>query len=37
LRLEVRDLYRRIERMKKKLRKLLEKEGIRGPLDFGGV
>lgn len=36
LRLEVRDLYRRIERMKKKLRKLLEKEGIRGPLDFGG-
>jgi len=34
LRLPVKDLYRRIEHMKKKLRKLLQKEGIRGALDF---
>ncbi len=34
LRLEVKELYRRIERMKKRLRKRLEKAGIRGPLDF---
>jgi RNA polymerase sigma factor (sigma-70 family) len=33
LRLEVRDLYRRIEHMKKRLRKRLEKAGIHGPLD----
>jgi RNA polymerase sigma factor for flagellar operon FliA len=30
LSLDVRDLYRRIEHLKKRLRKLLEKEGIRG-------
>jgi len=35
LRLEVKELYRRIEHMKKRLRKLLEKEGIHGSLDFG--
>jgi RNA polymerase sigma factor for flagellar operon FliA len=31
---EVKEVYRRVEQLKKKLRKLLEKEGIRGPLDF---
>jgi RNA polymerase sigma factor (sigma-70 family) len=34
LRIEVKDLYRRIEHMKKRLRKSLEKEGIRGVIDF---
>jgi RNA polymerase sigma factor for flagellar operon FliA len=34
--LEVKELYRRIERLKKTLRKILEKEGIRGSLDFAG-
>ncbi len=34
LRLPVKDLYRRVEHMKKRLRKRLEKAGIRGPLDF---
>jgi RNA polymerase sigma factor for flagellar operon FliA len=34
LRLPVKDLYRRIEHMKKRLRKRLEEAGIRGPLDF---
>lgn len=32
--LDVRSLYRRIEHLKKRLRKLLEKEGIRGPFDL---
>jgi RNA polymerase sigma factor for flagellar operon FliA len=36
LRVEVRHLYRRIEHMKKRLRKLLEKEGIRGSIVFEG-
>jgi RNA polymerase sigma factor for flagellar operon FliA len=34
LKLEVKDLYRRVEHMKKRLRKRLEKEGIHGPFDF---
>jgi RNA polymerase sigma factor for flagellar operon FliA len=34
LRLPVRDLYRRIEHMKKRLRTRLERAGIRGSLDF---
>lgn len=32
--LEVKELYRRIEQLKKKLRKVLEKEGIHGSFDF---
>jgi RNA polymerase sigma factor for flagellar operon FliA len=32
--IEVKELYRRIEQLKKKLRRILEKEGIRGSVDF---
>jgi hypothetical protein len=31
----VKELYRRIEQLKKKLRRILEKEGIHATVDFG--